>query len=153
MCPTSTGAAAACTPCRSFFSLSRPLVLLLVVGPGVFDRDGISVHWWCSRAVCLFLWCVCLCVRALCMLACFIQAGSSAFLAPLASSPCSGVIPPLVRPSPDLMADAPAVRRRRVRGEDGEQHRAVRARVDDAETRLGFSGSGTATPRNSHPVC
>ena len=31
------------------------------------------------------------------------------------------------------MADAPAVRRRRVRGEDGEQHRAVRARVDDAE--------------------
>ena len=34
------------------------------------------------------------------------------------------------------MAEAPAIRRRRVRGEEGEQHRAVRARVDDAETRL-----------------
>ena len=34
------------------------------------------------------------------------------------------------------MADAPAVRRRRGRGEEGEQHRAVRARVDEAETRL-----------------
>ena len=80
---------------------------------------------------------VCVPVRVcLCMLACFIQTGSSALLAPSASSPCSGVIPPPVRPSPDLMADAPAVRRRRVRGEDGEQHRAVRARVDDAETRL-----------------
>ena len=28
------------------------------------------------------------------------------------------------------------MRRRRGRGEEGEQHRAVRARVDDAETRL-----------------
>ena len=80
---------------------------------------------------------VCVPARAcLCMIACFIPAGSSALLAPLASSPCFGVIPPPFRPSPDLMADAPAVRRRRVRGEDGEQHRAVRARVDDAETRL-----------------
>ena len=31
--PKATGAAAACTPNMSFFSLSRPLVLLLVVGP------------------------------------------------------------------------------------------------------------------------
>ena len=34
------------------------------------------------------------------------------------------------------MADAAAIRRRSVRGEDGEQHRAVRARVHEAETRL-----------------
>ena len=72
----------------------------------------------------------------LCCLRVFFKAGSSALIAPLASSPCSGDIPLLVRPSPYLMAEAPAVCRRRGRGEDGEQHRAVRARVDDAETRL-----------------
>ena len=44
VCSSPKGAAAACTPCRSFCSLSRPLVLLLVVGPFVLVRNGISVH-------------------------------------------------------------------------------------------------------------
>ena len=77
-----------------------------------------------------------LCARVLVWFACFFKAGSSALIAPLASSPCSRDIPLLVRPPPYLMAEAPVARRRRGRGEDGEQHRAVRARVDDAETRL-----------------
>ena len=34
------------------------------------------------------------------------------------------------------MAEAPAMRCRRVRGEEGEQHGAVQTRLDDAETRL-----------------
>ena len=116
MSSTSTGAAAACTPCWSFFSLSRPLVLLLVVGPGVLVRDGPSVLGGARmRFACCGGVCACACVP---VHACFIPAGSSALLAPLASSPCFGVIPPPFRPFPDLMADAPAVRRRRVRGED-----------------------------------
>ena len=34
------------------------------------------------------------------------------------------------------MAEVQAVRRRRARGEEGDQHRAVRARADEAETGL-----------------
>ena len=121
-------------PCRSFFSLSRPLVLLLVVGPGfvIILMNRFLVGLACSSLV---LWRVCLCLCACACLRVFAQ---------LVRPPWKHLWPQalglfsllLLVPSPDLMADAPAVRRRRVRGEDGEQHRAVHARVDEAETRL-----------------
>ena len=86
-----------------------------------------------ARLACLVVYaCACVLVRFGVVRFKLVLPPDSTFgLKPLFGRPPSFSLPPF-----GLMAEAPAVRRRRGRGEDGEQHRAVRARVDDAETRL-----------------
>ena len=130
MCQSPTGALAASRIQSVSISLSRPLVLLLVVvlgngglGSFVMSRLRLVCCAVSSRApvhACVLRPSAWTSLPAKCVFG--LQAGYlwCDFLSLLVLA----------------MAEVPAARRRRARGEEGEQHRAVRARVDEAETRL-----------------